>query len=202
MLKITRECLINEHDFPYSDKSSKCLKCPSINVVNNAINPIIENYEIIKKWGRYDGRHTAGLIKMNEEILFFIHLDDDKYIWDSIEDFVFALPYHLYRVYRINSEQYESFFEGKLYFNEIENKEFIGYITEQLDEIFLKEWYCYYDWSLSQQVENRNIYIWDYDEFENWIEWYEKEPDMEERFASLDKKSKVIIEKEETNVIG
>lgn len=194
MLKITKECSINEHVFPRLDVSSRCLKCQSINVVNNQIN-LIDNYEVIKKWGRYDGRHTAGLVKVNKEILFFIHFDDSKHIWDSsIEDFTFALPYHLYEVYKVDSEEYEKFFEGRLYFYQIQNKEFIGYIADQLDEIFLKEWYCYYDWVLTRQSNDKNVYIWDYDEFKLYIKWYQNEELFKEDFQRFKEKSKVMID--------
>ena len=99
MLEITRECPIDKHIFPEESKSSKCLNCPSIRFINTSILPIIDNYENEYKSARYDGRHVWGLIKKDNETLFFIHEEDDRFIWEEVDELVYAMPLHICAAY-------------------------------------------------------------------------------------------------------
>jgi len=102
MLEITRECQIDKHIFPEENKSSKCLNCPSIRFINNSILPIINDYETLNESGRYDGRYVWGVIKKDDETLYFIH--DDDYIWEEVDGLVYALPFHIWKVYKVSNE--------------------------------------------------------------------------------------------------
>ena len=194
MLEITRECQIDKHIFPEENKSSKCLNCPSIRFINNSILPIISDYETIHESGRYDGRHVWGVIKKDDETLYFIHDENDKYIWEEVDGLVYALPLHIWTVYKVSDDDIQKVLKGEIYSNRIENKEFRGYIVEQEEDIFLKEWYRYYDWTLYQQADGSNIYTWAYDELKEWLKPEQWENlNMKDRLKYLQSKANLVL---------